>query len=121
MKKLLLPLGLSAALLIGAGTNPVPVMLEWDTPTTDNYTNLLYRLYGTTNLSLSMSNWPMISVVTNPIPTNNGAQLFFSIPIVPGAWFFTMTASNFWGESPFSNVAPTPPVPALLNNLRISR
>ena len=41
MKKLLLPLGLSAALLIGAGTNPVPVMLEWDTPTTDNYTNLL--------------------------------------------------------------------------------
>lgn len=33
------------------------------------------------------------------------------LPLEPGVHFFTLSASNFWGESSFSNVASTPAPP----------
>lgn len=83
-----------------------------------------YRLYYRTNLPPGMptTNAPVGEVMHwTPVQTNDW-ELFTTIPgstnqvtfpRPPGAtaMFFVLTASNRLGESPFSNVAWTPPPP----------
>jgi hypothetical protein len=105
----------------GTASSAVNVTFVWDAPVNQSYTGLVYRIYSTTNVALPTNTWPLLTVVTNPTPINGGAQLSYATPIVPGAWFFTMTASNFWGESFFSVAAATPPPAPQLNNLVLQR
>jgi hypothetical protein len=93
-----------------------------------------YRLYYRTNLPFGMpvTNAPPGEVMDwTPVETN-GWELYATIPgttnqvtvpRLPGvtAMFFVLTASNRLGESPFSNVAWTPPPPNHRDkNLRIT-
>lgn len=91
------------------------MVLIWDnaTPKPD-----VWFAYYTTNVTLPTNQWPLLAVITNPVPINGGAQLAYTNYLVPGAYFFTMTASNFWGSSPFSGAVGVPqplPQPLLLN------
>ena len=96
------PLALAA---LAAGLNPSGrVRLAWDYPTNELSTNLVFRLYTSTNSMLEATNW---TVLTNVVGTN----LSVDIRIVPGERFFFLTASNFWGESFLSNIASTPALP----------
>lgn len=105
-------------LLLAAGssvpTGPTPITLAWNYPTNELSTNLTFRLYHSTNITVPLTNW---TVITNIAGTNTSV----SLPVLPGAHFFALTASNFWGESDFSNVASTPPAPRSDVNLSISR
>jgi len=105
----------------GTATNAVNVTFVWDAPANQSYTGLVYRIYSSTNVALPTNSWPLLAVVTNPVPINAGAQLSYSVPLVPGAYFFTMTSSNFWGASFFSEAAATPPPVPQLNNLTLQR
>jgi hypothetical protein len=78
--------------------------LSWNYPTSELNSNLLFKIRGTTNLSLAKTNWPIITNIVGTI-TNTTVQ------IPPGAYYFTMTASNLWGETIPSNVEATPALP----------
>ncbi len=78
--------------------------LRWTYPTNELSTNLLFKLYSTTNISSPVSTWPLFVTVM-------GTNTQVTIPIVTEQRFFTMTASNWHGESVFSNVASIPPPP----------
>jgi hypothetical protein len=44
-----------------------------------------------------MTNWPVIAVI-------NGTNRTAKVQLAPGRYWFAMTASNWWGESDFSEV-----------------
>ena len=98
-------------LAVGAAAqNPVKVVLIWDNPTNVSYTNITYRVYSTTNPTLPTNQWAQVIVPTTSIAVlNSGKQLAWTNSYVPNQYYFTMTAANLWGESPFSGVAVTPP------------
>ena len=84
------------------------VVLAWDYP--DNATNVFgsqmwfdplmaFNLYVHTNVSTPLTNWMLLTNVP-------GIMRTAKIQIAPGSYFFALTASNWWGESDFSNVAP---------------
>lgn len=81
------------------------VPLTWTYPTNLLSTNLIFKVYSSTNVSVPVTNWPLTATV---IGTNTNVVL----PINAQQRFFVLTASNWWGESDFSNVAQTPPVPS---------
>lgn len=79
-------------------------MLRWTYPTNELSTNLTFYIYSHTNISVPLTNWP---VLTNVVGTN----LSVAFPInAQQRWFF-MTASNWWAESLPSEVVGTPPLP----------
>lgn|SRR3990167_7444759 len=90
------------------------VILAWDYPTNELGTNLTFRLYGSSNITTPLTNW---TVLTNVVGTN----LSVTVQIQPGVYFFALTASNFWMESDFSNVASTPALPRSDSKLGITR
>jgi len=90
------------------------IELTWDYPTNELSADLSFRVYSTTNISLALTNWPCL---TN-FP---GTQTSGIIQITPGQQYFVMTASNFWGESSFSNVTNTPVLARTINMRGISR
>ena len=105
-----------AAMLLRALPTPPPagnVTLSWDYPAAELSTNLTFKVYGSSDITVPMTSW---TVLTNMVGTNTSV----SLKITPGAFFFVMTSSNRWGESPFSNVASTPPLPRASTNLNIS-
>lgn len=71
------------------------IRLQWDYPVEFQTTDLIFKLYHSTNLALPLRHWPLL--------TN-----------VPGDWravevftersgeFFVLTASNAYGESDFA-------------------
>jgi hypothetical protein len=83
-----------------AGNTPKALHFTWDW--TNSVTPDVFKLYCTTNISSQMTNWTVIATVPG---TNHDA----SVTMTPGAYFFVCTASNIWGESPFSNQVGTPP------------
>lgn len=87
------------------------VKLIWDYPA-DQITNVTFNLHYSTNISVPLTNWPTL---TNVSTTN------VDLDTQPGAYFFYVTASNFWGESDPSNVASTPAAPGTTYNLKITR
>jgi hypothetical protein len=112
MRRLILLLVTASAL---AWTPPDGrLTLEWDYPEQERSTNLTFYVYSTTNVFAPMTNW---AVLTNVVGTNLSVRL----QIDPGQRFFVMTASNFWGESDFSEVASTPPLPRSNANLKLRR
>lgn len=99
-KPLLLGAVIGLTLLAVTPLPPTPLTLRWDFPT-NKLEGITFKIYYTTNLATPKTNWTVLGTTTN---------LFFSTPIAPGAYFFSVTASNLWGEGDFSNVASTPPV-----------
>ncbi len=110
MKKLILFL-LSCGFLQAAppGILRTNVTLAWDYPVTELSTNLVFKIYSATNVIQ-----PVV-LLTNVSGTNTQVTL----PLDAQQRYFVVTASNYWGESSFSNVAETPPPPRDQNNLRL--
>lgn len=104
----------AAALCLGAppGVLRTNVPLEWDYPTNELSTNLLFKIYSSTNLSSPVTNWSLYSTV---VGTNTRAI----VPLDAQQRFFVLTASNYWGESSFSNVTNVPPPPRHTNSVRL--
>jgi len=95
---------LAAGIAIAALAAPTgDVTLAWSYPT-NLVAGVTFKVYGSPTLGTPMSSWPVIATV--PGPTTNA-----TVHIAPGAFFFSVTASNIWGESSFSNVAQTPALP----------
>lgn len=89
--------------------------LYWDRPAVQPDA---WFVYYTTNASLPVTSWTVLAVLTNPPSINGGAQLVHTNYLPPAAYFFTLSASNFWGNTFFSGAVGTPqalPQPLLLN------
>lgn len=108
------------ALPLKAAGQTANIALIWDNPG-PGYSGLVYRVYYTTNIAVPTNQWPLLATITNATPINGGAQLSWTNSMTPGVYFFTMTSSNLWGTSFFSQAAATPPAPPLLNNLNIQK
>lgn len=111
-----LALSLFTAIAAGLGSFRTSVTLAWDYPTNE-ISGITFRVYSSTNISLAVTNWPLYSVVTNAVVGSN--TLSTILPIDAQQRWFVMTASNWFGESSFSVVAATPPVPRSDVNLRL--
>jgi hypothetical protein len=76
-----------------------------------------FKIYGTNQpVGSSPTNWQLVSSqpATNyPVIAYDGTNstYAFTSPIAPGQFFYTSTASNFWGESGFSNTSNVPALP----------
>lgn len=103
--------GLWAFLLGMFPTFSDPVRLSWDYPP-EELTNITFRVKWSTVITTPATNW--ITIVT----TTNTTAI---VDVPRGVNFFACTASNFWGESFFSNIASTPPVVKTNVSLHISR
>ena len=76
------------------------VTLAWDYPTNE-LAGVTFRVKWSNDITIPMTNWVTIATLTNTMA---------KVDLPRGVNFLTCTASNFWGESAFSNVASTPPV-----------
>jgi hypothetical protein len=103
---------LFAIVALAAQTGLEPVTLAWDYPAAE-LKGTAFNIYHSQDPALPLNQWQKVASVQE---TN-----LCRLSIVPGAHFFTATASNFWGESQFSNIASTPAVPRSDGNLRIRR
>jgi hypothetical protein len=90
------------------------VTLTWLTNVNTPSPDFIYKLYSTTNLSVSLTNWPIYATFSG---TNTGITL----PIDSNQRWFVLTASNWWGETFFSNVTNTPPILRYDLNLRLGQ
>lgn len=98
----------SAPPINGIGT----VNLVADYPTNDITPDMVFKWYLSRDITTPMSNWVVVATTTNPA---------IRLPVTAGVNFFAITASNFWGESDFSNVASTPALPRSDVTLKVSR
>ena len=95
-------------------TGPTSITLAWNYPANQLSTGLVFRVYSSLDITTPLQNW---TVLTNVVGTN----LFVTLSVQPGARYFSLTASNLWGESDFSNVASTPAVPRSDVDLSVRR
>lgn len=107
MKALLILLA-SALTLIGASTNRI--FLTFDL-SSDYDTNTFFHFYSSTNVALPVSEWMHATNVDFATFTN---AMKVEIPSATGQrLFYVVTASNLFGESPFSAavsvILPVPP------------
>lgn len=104
--------GLALALVMGVvaalGVSPKPVAtkitLMWDYETNQVSPELVFKLYSSTNMTVPLTNWTVLAVVP-------GTNRSVTLPVEPGVRFYALTASNWWGESDFSNAVGTPAAP----------
>jgi hypothetical protein len=116
MKKPILALtALTVALSVLALVPTAPVSnrikLVWSYPPSELSTNLTFVVVHTTNASLALTNWPVLTTVAG---TNTSVVL----TVVPGFHAYALFASNFWGVSRPSEVVQTPALP--LNDVPVS-
>jgi hypothetical protein len=115
MKTLCLVITLAAQLSFAETNAPTRnIVLVWDYPLNELSTNLSFYVFHSTNSADPLPTW---TVLTN-FP---GTNLQIQFPIQPGINYFTMRASNLWGNSDFSEVAATPPLPRSDVKLKILR
>jgi len=119
MKKLFLTTTLALGMFICLGGNPLPdptqptsITLSWNYSQPD--TNTFIKLYRSTDISIPLTNWNVITMVSS---TTN--QVI--IQILPGKAFYYATATNFWGESDPSSIDLTPAMPVKVDNLKAKR
>lgn len=74
-------------------------------------TNLVYRMYQTTTLAGTNTQWVLTATIVNPPPTTNAngsVWILLTVPMVPWTQnFYALTASNVIGSSFFSSLAGT--------------
>lgn len=91
------------------------VSIAWDYPTNQLSSNLTFKVYGTNSLGAGgLTNW---LTLTNIVGTSTTAKV--QLPGGPQQYFLAVTASNQWGESPFSNILPLQAPPAPPGNTRL--
>lgn len=113
MRKLLFILtlvGCLAAVAHQRGIFRDEVTLAWDYQT-NRIPGTVFFVYGSENVYMPIEEWPVITVVTG--------QTWATFQTVPSSWFFAVTASNWWGETDFSNVLEIPEPPSSDINLRL--
>lgn len=115
--KLLLLLILVAVSALAAGPSTstrTNCVLTSDYPTNELSTNLWFKVYSSTNVSIPVTSWPLIAIVP-------GTNATFTLPLDFNQRFYVVKSSNSWwrAESDFSNVAGTQPVPRDVINLRL--
>jgi len=76
------------------------VTIAWDYPTNE-LNGVTFRLRWSNDIATPLTNWFVLIATTNTT---------VKVDVPRGVNFFTASASNFWGESVFSNIAFTPPV-----------
>ena len=103
-----------AVLCLGAppGVLRTSLLLRWTYPTNELSTNLTFKIYSHTNVTVAVTNWPLYA-------TTVGTNLTHPIPVEDFKRFFVMTSSNVIGESGFSAVVERPAPPRDLNQLRL--
>jgi hypothetical protein len=88
------------------------ISLYWDYPTNDLSTQMVFKVYWTTN-------------ITNPVIWQSfivpGTTTTTRVTMEPGRRFFVMTASNLWGESELSNLISTPNPATNVTGLKITK
>jgi len=104
--------------IAGPGTVKTNVTLTADYDTNAASADLSFNLYSTTNITLPIAQWPVVTNVLYPACMTNGTNVQIVLPISSGPHFYALTASNWWGESPFSNVTNAVVVTSG-NNLRL--
>lgn len=114
MKRLLCVVAVLLALAVGAFERGVwreYVVLAWDYPEKIYYEDglptdgmLSFNIYVHTNVAEPLTNWMWLTNI-------QGVYRSAKVGIAPGSYFFAVTASNWWGESVFSNVARVPGPP----------
>lgn len=109
MKKLtLLALLLTAVICLAAVPPPPNLGITWQYGGIP--TNTVFKVYGTTNLTQNITNWPTVATFTTWSSFTNGTTITYSNSFFspPAASFFSMTSSNFWGESSFTTPVSVP-------------
>lgn len=71
------------------------IRLQWDYPVEFQTTDLIFKLYHFTNLTLPLRQWPLL---TNVPGDWRAVEVFTERP----REFFVLTASNAYGESDFA-------------------
>ncbi len=106
-----------------AAQTAVPLKFVWNNPlvTDPGASNLTYRLYATTNLSLPTNQWQVILLAGN-VFTNTPTTLCSTNSFVYNNWFFYMTWTNsMWkAESFFSNQAVPDRLPGNFLNFNLN-
>ncbi len=122
MKTFLLVLLLLSASVSTGGPFRTTVVLQWDYPVADYTPDMVFKIYATDDLSIPMTNWVVVTNVagtTNYLPTDTIVTNQVELPITAPIQFYTATASNWWGESDFSNNTNLPPQPRSDTKLKI--
>lgn len=106
MKRHFFVIGILMLCIAAVPTGPQSIVLEWDYPAAELPGTTFYVRHAK-DLTLPLTQWPVLATSTN---------LSVVVTIDVGLHYFTCTASNFWGESDFSNTAsvPTPPRASVL-------
>ena len=108
-----------------------PVVLLWNYPTNGITDDMVFSLHSHTNSGAMLEEWP----VATSVPVTNwysnsvciapvsGTNYVFSTTnmTLPGAQFFYVTASNWWGESDPSNVLGLPAAAVQPQGLKAQR
>ena len=102
----------ATAALGGPGQTRTNLTLAWTMPAGNPLVDS-FNLYSTTNVSLALTNWTLTVNIPSGYSstTTNGGSLIFTndvtwtnaIPWNGQMMFFTITSSNYAGESGFSN------------------
>jgi len=84
-------------------TNVQPGLVAFDYPTNDATPSTAMYLYSSTNITVPLSNWQTVAVITNL--NQQGSSNAFVCPRHPPYEYFACRASNEYGLSEFSTVA----------------
>lgn len=97
------------------------VVLMWDYPTnavtvigtnTWNSDPDVFVIYSSTNATAPLITWPKLTTV-------DGSARSLTLPVTSFERYFTITASNYIGESSFSNVERVPASPSHPKKVRL--
>lgn len=110
MKNSILTAVLGAGLVAGAyllasaaiPAGPVGIRIHWDYPP-EEIAGTTFRIYRSPKAAVPDITWELAAVVTGQTNVN--------LTVSPGRSYYSVTASNFWGEGNFSSVASTPALP----------
>ncbi len=92
-------------LMLACGANAATLTFQWNASPTNEQV-LLYKLYERSGVTFTL------------LGATNATNLV--VPgVVPGQHFFSITASNVWGESVKSVEVSTPPLPTPPTNITI--
>ena len=78
------------------------VTIQCDYPLDELATNLVFKVWHSTNMTVPMTNWTVLTNVSGFTATTNPFTVV-TLPITVGNHFYAITVTNEWGESPFSN------------------
>jgi hypothetical protein len=85
--------------LCSVNAQSVQRTLSWDYDTNQLEPDMVFRVHSTTNITISLEQWPVVSMVTNMVTGSTNVPVTIQLP----ATFFTVSVSNVVGIT-FSEV-----------------